>query len=561
LTDKEKVKVKVKIKVKVKVKVKVKIKIKIKVKVKIKAKVKGKVKIKIKIKIKTKAKVKEKIKIKIKEKVEIKKKEKEKTSFLITGNWQIILKYGGFIMQIMTCREILDATGGSLLAGNHDLKINNISTDSRKISEGDLFIPLIGDRFDGHDYINSSLEAGAAAVLTSKAIDPVENRTIIKVDDTLKALGQVAAYYRKRFDIPFVGITGSVGKTSTKDMIASVLSQGFKILKTEGNFNNEIGLPLTVFNLSNEHEAAVIEMGMSGFSEISRLTAIVKPKVAVITNIGVSHIEKLGSRQNILKAKLEILEGLDENGLVVLNGDDNLLYGVKDLLKFRTVFYGMEEGLNYQAYNIRTIGEQGIYFDFSTGNKDYCIHIPVPGVHNVYNAMAAIAVGLELGMSMEMIIRGISEFTPSKMRMNIVTCNGVKIINDAYNASPQSMEAAINVLKDIAGNNRTIAVLGDMLEMGDWAYKSHIGVGKYAAAKNIDYVFTVGENAANIAKGAIEAGSPENNVSAFKNNEEVVECLKNLIKEGDVILVKGSRGMKMEQIVEQLTTDTYRNCI
>ncbi|MCX8130128.1 MAG: UDP-N-acetylmuramoyl-tripeptide--D-alanyl-D-alanine ligase [Clostridia bacterium] len=458
-------------------------------------------------------------------------------------------------MQKITCSQILEATGGTLLSGNSGTEIDSISTDSRKIQNGTLFIPLVGERFDGHDYIAQSLESGAAAALTQKDMIPIGDKLIIKVDDTLKALGRIAAYYRGRFNIPFVGVTGSVGKTSTKDMVATVLGQSLNILKTEGNFNNEIGLPLTIFNLDTFHEAAVIEMGMSGFGEISRLTSIVKPHVAIITNIGISHIEKLGSRQNILKAKLEILEGLRENGLVILNGDDNLLFGVKDMLKQRTVLYGMEEGLEYQAYNIKTSGEHGTTFEITIGSKDYVIPVPVPGVHNVYNALAAIAAGVELKIPMEAIIRGISEFSPSKMRLNIVSHGDIKIINDTYNASPQSMEAAINVLKDVAGSKRTIAVLGDMLEIGDWAFKAHIDVGKYAVSKGIDCIFTVGEEARNIAKGAIEAGADFSNVKTFDNNGDIVKFLKDFKRQNDVILIKGSRGMKMEQIVEKLTID------
>jgi UDP-N-acetylmuramoyl-tripeptide--D-alanyl-D-alanine ligase len=461
-------------------------------------------------------------------------------------------KYGGKLMQKLTFSDILGATSGELICGNVLGEFCNISTDSRKISSGDLFIPIAGEKFDGHDYIISAFSAGAEAVVTHKYIEPIPFKTIIQVKDTLIALREIAAFYRRKFNIPFIGITGSVGKTSTKDMIASVLKEKYKVLKTEGNFNNEIGLPLTVFNLDNFHEAAVLEMGMSGFGEISNLTYIAKPDIAVITNIGVSHIEKLGSRQNILKAKMEILEGLNEKGLLVLNGDDKLLYGLKDLLKFRTIYYGMEEGLDYQAYNIKTAGENGTYFEITIKNTDYKIHIPIPGVHNVYNALAAIAIGIELKLPIEKIIRGISEFTNSKMRMDIITCKEVKIINDTYNASPQSMEAAINVLADIGGNKRKIAILGDMLEMGAWAYKAHMDIGKFAVSKAIDYILTVGENAKHIALGAIEAGAENSTIFSFENNSQLNNYLDSFLKKDDVILGKGSRGMKREEIVHYL---------
>ncbi len=457
-------------------------------------------------------------------------------------------------MQTLICSEILEAVKGILISGDNNLNLTNISTDSRRISEGDLFIPIAGEKFDGHDFIIAALNTGAEAVFTHKDIPAIKGKTIIKVEDTLKALGDLAAYYRQKFRIPFVGVTGSVGKTSTKDMIASVFSQKYNVLKTGGNFNNEIGLPLTIFNLDSFHEAGIIEMGMSGLGEIGRLTSITKPNIAVITNIGTSHIEKLGSRQNILKAKMEILDGLNRDGLVVLNGDDKLLFGMKDLLKFRTVFYGIGEGLDYQAYNLKSLGEKGISFDIMIKNHEYKIHIPAPGTHNVYNALAAIASGLELDIPMDKIIRGIKDFTPSQMRLNITNINEFKVINDVYNASPQSMEAAINVLKDVANDERSIAVLGDMLELGEWSTSLHREVGKYAVLKGIKYIITVGKNGGEIASGAIESEVKKDNVFSFKNNEEVNEFLSAFVKSGDIILVKGSRGMKMEQIVEHLKT-------
>ena len=453
----------------------------------------------------------------------------------------------------LNIREIIEATGGSLMSGRIEATVTGISTDSRRINEGCLFIPLMGERFNGHDYINKALEGGAAAILTQQDEISAGDRIFIKVDDTSKALRDIAAFNRRKFQIPFVGITGSVGKTSTKDMIAGVIATKFNVLKTEGNLNNEIGVPLTIFNLDESHKAAVLEMGMSGAGEISRLTAIIKPDVAVITNVGMSHIEKLGSRQNILKAKLEILEALNPEGLVVLNGDDALLVGMKDLLKFRTILYGMDEGVDYQAYNINSHGENGTYFDITLGGREFNIHIPIPGIHNVHNALAAVVVGCELGIPMEDIIKGIAGFSPTKMRMDIISIDGIKIINDSYNASPHSMEAAINVLREIGGKNRKTAVLGDMLELGEWAKKAHFDVGRYASAAGIDQIITVGTNARFIADGALDAGHPEEQVRYFQNNAEALEYIKESLQPEDVILVKGSRGMKMEEIVNGLT--------
>ncbi|NJD02300.1 MAG: UDP-N-acetylmuramoyl-tripeptide--D-alanyl-D-alanine ligase [Ruminiclostridium sp.] len=455
-------------------------------------------------------------------------------------------------MLTLTISEIMEATGGQLVSGNAEATVTGISTDSRKIDKGYLFIPLTGERFNGHDYINKAFDEGAAATLTQQDESGVEGRRVIRVGDTSRALRDLAAWYREKFSVPFVGITGSVGKTSTKDMIACVVGSKLNVLKTEGNLNNEIGVPLTIFNLNGTHEAAVLEMGMSGTGEIGRLTAIIKPDIAVITNIGISHIEKLGSRQNILKAKLEILEALNPDGLVILNGDDALLAGMKDLLKFRTVLYGMDEGVDYRACNINSHGESGTFFDITLGGREYNIHIPVPGVHNVHNALAAVAVGCELGIPMEDIIRGIAGFSPSKMRMDIVSFNCMKIINDVYNASPNSMEAGINVLREIGRENRKIAVLGDMLELGEWSEKAHFDMGKYASAAGIDRIIAVGSNARFIADGALSAGYPEEQIRYFQSNAEALDYLQKTLVPGDVILVKGSRGMKMEEIVKGL---------
>ncbi|NTV89519.1 MAG: UDP-N-acetylmuramoyl-tripeptide--D-alanyl-D-alanine ligase [Clostridiales bacterium] len=467
---------------------------------------------------------------------------------------------------MMKIEEIIKATGGEIIYSDC-AEISGISTDSRKITPDCLFVPIQGERFDGHDYIKQSFEAGAAAALThrtagngqaeagggkSAMYEPLPGKTLIRVADTSKALRDLAAFYRSKFNIPFVGITGSVGKTSTKDMVAGVLQQKYKVLKTAGNFNNEIGLPLTIFNLDAGHEAAVLEMGMSGFGEIGRLAEIVKPDIAIITNIGISHIEKLGSKQNILRAKLEILEGLKPGGLVIMNGDDSLLRGLKDLLNKRTVFYGMDEGVDYRAVNINSRGELGTSFDITVANREFTVQLQVPGIHNVHNALAAIATGYELGVPVESIIDGISKFTPGKMRMDIIPANGFRIINDSYNASPQSMEAAIKVLMDMTGGGRRIAVLGDMLELGDWTEEAHRGVGNFAAVQGVDMLVTVGMNAKYIAQGAVDAGMPEIRTANFFTVEDAVEFLEEELLKDDVFLIKGSRGMKMEIIAEKL---------
>lgn len=470
----------------------------------------------------------------------------------------------------ISINEITEATGGRMILPcggtgkaypgdktseiSGETIITGISTDSRKIQPGDLFIPLVGENFDGHNYIASAFEKGATAALSQTPVTDFPERIVISVDNTLKALQALAARYRSRFSIPFTGITGSVGKTSTKEMVACALGTRYNVLKNEGNLNNEIGVPLTVFRLDESHEAAVVEMGMSGFGEISVLTSIVRPRVAIITNIGISHIEKLGSRQNILKAKLEILEGLEQGGLLIVNGDDSLLSGAKGLLKVRTVSYGLNEGVDYQAVNIRSRGIGGIDFDIRVTTGEYTVHVSVPGIHNVYNALAAIAAGMELSVPIKDIIDGIAQFRTGRMRMDIIDANGLTVINDAYNASPQSVKAALDVLEELECSRR-IAVLGDMLELGEWSVQAHTQTGTDAAACRLDYIVTVGADAAHIAKGAVAAGFPANHAASFSTNDEAFEFLERLLEQGDTVLVKGSRGMKMEEIVQKLVSE------
>ncbi len=457
------------------------------------------------------------------------------------------------------CRDILKAVSGTLVFGDPETEILGISTDSRKISRGDLFIPLQGERFDGHDFVISSLEAGASAalthkseVLTHKDVPLLDDKVMIKVENTQKALAHIAAWYRSLFDIPVVAVTGSVGKTSTKDMVAEVFSQKFNVLKTQGNFNNEIGLPLTLFNLSPEHNAAIIEMGMSNRGEISRLSKIARPKIAIITNIGISHIENLGSRENILKAKMEVLDGMDEKGILILNADDDMLYNCPDMTGHKRIYFGIEKQADYLAFDIKKHGADGTSFRINLGGTIHEVFVPAPGIHNIYNALAAIGAGLELGILPEEIIKGISEFSPGKMRLNIFEHKGIKIIDDAYNASPQSMEAALSVLKDISGDGRTVAVMGDMLELGKHAGEAHMKSGTFAASKEIDFIVAVGKMGSDIVRGAESKGYKAGKARAFKTNEEAGLFLESFLKSGDTVLVKGSRGMKMEQIVEAL---------
>lgn len=459
-------------------------------------------------------------------------------------------------MLSIKAKDIAKATNGIIVSGSPETEINSICTDSRKVKHGDLFIPLTGDNFNGHDFIPQAVNMGVCGYITSQQ----ESGTcfeglVVKVDDTLKALQDIAGFQRQKFDIPLVGITGSAGKTSTKDMIYEVLSKKFKVLRTEGNLNNHIGLPLTLLNLCREHEAAVVEMGMSGFGEISTLSKISRPHISLITNIGLAHIGKLGTRQNILKAKMEIFDGMDPDGLVILNGDDGLLMGLRDLLQYRTVFYGLQEGVDVQGYNIRAVDETNTAFNIQVNGREYTVTVPVPGIHNVYNALSAITVGLRFKVSMDDIVDGIKEFKPSKMRMNILTLKkGIRLINDAYNANPNSMEEALRVLRDFSGR-RKIAVLGDMLELGEWTRQAHVDIGKSVVRNGVNYLVTLGYNSKYIAEGAASMGMSQRKIRTCSSIQEINQYLKNIIRDGDIILVKGSRGMKMEGIVEFISSD------
>ena len=412
-----------------------------------------------------------------------------------------------------------------------------------------LFIPLKGERFDGHHFIGMVKECGAIAALTMDENYQDEKLAMILVEDTKQALLDLARYYRKTFNLPVVGITGSVGKTSTKEMIYATLSGKWQVHKTEGNFNNEIGLPLTLFGLNTMHEAAVIEMGMNHFDEIHNLSLTALPDVAVITNVGTSHIENLGSREGILKAKLEILDGLDKDGLLVLNGDNDLLGGLKDL-PAKSVFYGLCEKNDYWAKDIQSEGEYTTATVISP-KATYAIRIKALGEHMVYNTLAAIAVAEHYGLTEEEIMKGLASYTPAKMRMHIETFdNGVTVIDDTYNASPDSMKAALKVLNDYTVKGRKIAVLGDMFEMGEFAPNLHKEVGEFAVTMALDALIAVGELAENIYDGYITQGGKGG--LYFKDKESFIKEFLPRVQNHDCILFKASRGMHFEELVKHV---------
>ena len=459
-------------------------------------------------------------------------------------------------MQALTLRQLLEAVNGTLLGDFDDLDAQavQVSTDSRNITPGCLFIPLEGERFDGHSFINAALEAGAAGCLTARERESyLPGRFYIKVRSTQRALWELARYYKKLFPIPFIAVTGSVGKTTTKDMTAAVLGARFCVHKTEGNFNNDIGVPLTLLRLEAQHEVCVVELGMDHAGEIDNLARLVEPDMALITNIGDAHIENLGSRENIFKAKCEIFPHLKRDGLAVLNGDDPLLASLEGTLAQRTVFVGEGEGLDYTARDLSSDGAGHLFCRVKTPRSQFEANIPALGSHMIYPTLMAAAVAEALGMAPDEIIRGIGAFLPTKMRMNIVRCKGdIVILNDAYNANPQSMRAAAAVLGDAQGR-RKVAVVGDMKELGPGSEQFHRAVGGSFAQSGADRLIAIGELARFMAEGAQEAGLDQ--ADYFPTLDAARNALSREVRAGVTILVKASRSMAFEKIVDFLLTN------
>lgn len=460
-------------------------------------------------------------------------------------------------MEPMTIREIVAAVNGRILGGfeNLDMEIDRVETDSRTIHDGSLFVPIIGDQFDGHAYIGSALEGGAAACLTQRDRESyLPGKCYIKVRDTQKALRELAVHYRKKFEVPVVAITGSVGKTTTKDMVAAVLGEHFHVLKTEGNLNTDIGTCMTLFRLDKAVEMLVLEMGMNHPGEIEVMSTIAEPDVCLITNIGDSHIEFLGSRENILKAKCEIFSHAKPGCLAVLNGDDALLATLKGQLSCSILWIGGKPGLDYAATQLTSDGKTATSCKVKTPHMTCDIDIPALGSHMIYPTLMATAVGEHFGLSEEEIRRGVLHFAPTKMRMNILQRKeDITILNDTYNANPQSMRAAVEVLSK-THDTRKIAVLGDMFELGALAPALHAGVGAYLGKAGVDCLVAVGELAKNIYDAAKDALVPEVHYCATK--EEAKAILSEIVRPQTTILVKASRGMAFEELVDYLKSIT-----
>ncbi len=456
-------------------------------------------------------------------------------------------------MEKLKVSELIEATGGRLIQGDLKEEISGISTDSRKIKKHELFIALKGPKYDGQDFIQEAIDKGACGALISRSRFTVHgSRFTILVKDTLKALGQIAKYYREKFDLPVVAVTGSTGKTTTKDMIASILSKKFSVLKTEGNFNNEVGVPLTLFRLSREHEVAVLELGMSALGEIERLTRISSPKMGVMTNVGEVHLQYLGNVQRVALAKAELVYALGKDDVAILNIDDPYIRDMKKGIKARIITYGIREKAEVGAKEIENLREEGMRFILRVGKKSLSLHLRCLGYHNIYNALAAASAAYALGIKEEMIRKGLSRFQPLAGRMRIIKMKGLTILDDTYNASPKSFVAAIETLRGLSPKGRRILVAGDMLELGKRAPLAHKETGAYVAHSGIDILITCGDLAGYIAQGAIEAGMKEKRIVSCRNKEEAGERLSSLAKEGDTILIKGSRATGMEEIIKKL---------
>ena len=455
----------------------------------------------------------------------------------------------------LTANQVAAICNGTLyqVGCDDDALFETVCTDSREADRSSMFVAIRGERTDGHAYIPNVVKAGCRCVLAERVPLDVKGICVIIVPDPVRAIRAIAEYVKSGIDMQTVGVTGSVGKTTTKEFISAVLSRRFNLYKTAGNFNSTLGMPMSMLELSRSNDAAVFEMGMSGLGEIEYMSRAARPDIAVVTNIGSSHLESLGSRENICRAKLEIASGLQDGGTLLLNGDEPLLRDHYSE-RYNTVYFGMNDpACDYYASNVRATA-MGMTFDMKAPDGVYSdIEINVAGRHNVYNAMVAFAIGLKMGVAEAEIRRGLVEYRPQGMRQNIYEVNGVTVIEDCYNASPESMNAAIDVLGDTAKahGGRMIALLGDMRELGSGSAVLHKKVGNYLGNKNADYLFTYGGLSESLADGAIESGMSENHIfrNPETNAEAVGEQILGLLKAGDVLLVKASRALAAENVL------------
>lgn len=463
-------------------------------------------------------------------------------------------------MKDMTLDAMAKACHGQLIGANtmQYLNAQGIVADSRKVQDDYVFVAIKGERSDGHQFISQAFADGALAVVSEQMLEI--SKPYILVASTRQALRDLAAFYLSRLDIKVVGISGSVGKTSTKEIIASVLSQKYKVHKTDGNFNNEIGLPLTIFKIREEHQVAVLEMGISDFGEMHRLASVSRPDIAVLTNIGLSHLSTLKSREGILKAKTEMFGHLREGAVAVLNGDDDLLSTITQVQGKAPVFYGIGTekpqtavyaGKSMYATDIKNLGLKGIALTIHTAGSTFTAQIPIPGEHNVYNALAAATVARQLGLTNEEIKAGLASARTIQGRTNLIETGRMTVIDDCYNANPVSMKASIDVLATALG--RTVAVLGDMGNLGENERRLHYEVGLHLAEKGIDILFCAGELSHEVAR-AVRDQNSKCSIHEFEGRDEMLKELLPFLQEGDSVLVKASHFMEYHEVVEEIIT-------
>lgn len=465
-------------------------------------------------------------------------------------------------METMTLHDVAMAVDGRLVRPDDSVMIHGVSTDTRTIQNGELYVPLRGERFDGHDFIPSAIQRGAVAVIAEERYALLEHDSvsapIIVVPDSLRALQQLALWYRQRFTGPVIAVTGSNGKTTTKDMISSVLRQHMTTHATHGNLNSEIGLPLTLLQREPYHQAVVVEMGMRGHGQIEELTDIAQPTIGVVTNVGAVHLELLHTVDDVARAKAELVRLLPEDGWAVLNADDERVAGMAHAASTKNIMtYGFAPEARVRASALRNLGEEGVAFCLHYDNEQAEVHLGIPGRHNVMNALAAAAVGILCDVPFSHIVDGLAKTQYAQMRMQLERLSGdIIVLNDAYNASPASMQAALETLQHIQGQ-RHIALLGDMFELGDGAQQAHHQIGQACAARGVDVLVTVGELSTHIAQGALQAGMTKQQVFHVDRRREAWHILQNQLLPGDVVLVKASRGMALEKIVQSLRDDRW----
>ena len=458
----------------------------------------------------------------------------------------------------LTVDEILKATNGTVIKESSVSVFKGLSTDSRSTSKGTLFLPIIGKIFDGHDFIATAIKDGASGSLVQRGLEGKikaisGDATLILVDDTLKALGDIARFWRSKFEIPVIAVTGSSGKTTTKEMMAEIIGLAKRVLKSRGNFNNLVGLPLTLLEMNTSHETAILEMGTNARGEIGRLTRIAKPDVGLITNIGPAHLEGLESMDVVKEEKWDLFNNMKNRGVAIINSDDDLLSTLASHWKGKSVTFGIEKDADVRAERITKNVGMGANFILKINGNSRELTMSTAGEHNVYNALAAAASSLAVGIEYDLICEGLTSFKPISGRMEILKLkNGAFLIDDAYNANPASVSAALKTLKNLRGKHGSTVILGDMLELGVWAEEMHEGIGSLMADTGVDTIFLRGELARMVAKGAIKKGLKNDRIFFHETTEEIVAHLKSYLKKGDWMLVKGSRKMRMGEIVEEI---------